>query len=178
MNKKIIVIFLLAFNFALVILVAFYINKMEYFKNLVPFLSENEKIPEITFIDDKTEIVLIHQNPEKPSLVFIFERPCSTCTKNIVFWNKLCELANEKAYVFGIIQDQVDMFEIAKAKKFPIKLISPANIDVFKKKWRVYLNLSLTYLIVKNKVKLIKIGDIGADDVKLIFNMLNEVKEK
>ncbi|MCG2810402.1 MAG: redoxin family protein [Candidatus Aminicenantes bacterium] len=178
MNKKIGFYFLLAVNFALVIFIAFLIIRKEHFKNLVPFISQGEKLPEIVFIDESNQTLNTKQYQERPILLFVFERPCSTCTKNIVFWNKLYELANKKAYVFGVIQDLSDMFEIAKIKKIPFKLMSPANFDVFKKKWRVHLNLSQTYLIYKNKVKLINVGAIGADDMKEIFSMLNELEAK
>ncbi|MCU0236878.1 MAG: hypothetical protein MUC72_07320 [Acidobacteria bacterium] len=178
MRKITLIIFLLVLSFALVILLAYFINKKEHFKNLVPFLSDGEKIPEIIFIDKNTHAIEIQQNQKMPSLLFVFERPCTTCTKNIIYWNKLSELVNKKANIWGVIQDQSDMFEIAKVKTIPFQLISPVNIDVFKKKWRVHLNLAQTYLIYNDKVKYSKIGDICENDVRNIIGMLNEVKGK
>jgi peroxiredoxin len=178
MKNKVGIIFLLAINLALVGFVAFLINSKEYYKNLVPYIPQGDELPRIAFLDENNRTFSITQYQDKPVILFIFERPCSTCTKNIIFWNKIFEIANKKAYILGVIQDQLDMIEIAKYKRIPFKLISPVKFDLFKKKWRIHFNLSQSYLIYKNKVRLIKVGDIDADDMREIIGVLNELEAK
>lgn len=166
---------LLLINALLIVALAVYAKKSADYKAMVPFLIQGEVLPGLDFYDGSGQALSIRHLKEKPMLLFVFERPCSTCTPNISFWNKLNEIANEKADVFGVIQELHEMFELVENNKLPFRLIAPKSFDEFRKKWRVYMNLSQTYLVHQGKVKLVRVGDINPDDIKGIVNEISRL---
>ncbi|MDY0297623.1 MAG: hypothetical protein RB296_09930 [Acidobacteriota bacterium] len=92
---------------------------------------ETGTFPAGSFVNDQDQPVYLREQSDKPVLLFLFERPCSTCTPSITFWMKVSELASKRAHIMGIIQDRVEMIRIAGTKRLPFQLISPVDDDEF-----------------------------------------------
>ncbi len=157
---------------------AYQINLKEHFRSLVPHLTPGEAVPAGSFMNDQNQPVYLREQSDKPILLFIFERPCSTCTPSITFWMKLSELASKRAHIMGIIQDRVEMIRIAGTKRFPFQLISPVDGDEFVRTWRLRLNLAQTIILNGNRVEYVRLGNLGGADMQEIMRKLHEWEGK
>ncbi|MDX9812635.1 MAG: redoxin family protein [Bacteroidales bacterium] len=157
---------------------AYQINLKEHFRSLVPHLTPGEAVPAGSFMNDGDQPITLRDHEDKPILLFVFERPCSTCTPSITFWMKLSELASKRAHIMGIIQDRVEMIRIAGTKRLPFQLISPVDGDEFLQGWRLRLNLAQTIILKGNRVEYVRLGNLGGADMQEIMRKLHEREEK
>lgn len=176
--RKIFVAISIVLGIVLTIFLAFLITRAEHFRKLVPFISPGEKMPNVSFIDEMNCPFDHRDYLSKPIFFFVFERPCSTCTRNIIVWKKIAEIVKQRAYVFGIIQDKTEMMKIAKRNGIPFSLISPVDFRVFKNTWRVHLDISQTYLVVKDRVIHVVLGNIDGNEMWNIMQELKKVEER
>jgi len=165
-------------SLALAVFCAYMFNECQHFRNLVPHLAKGESLPVIPFINGEDQPVDFRNYEDKPLLLFVFERPCSTCTKNIAYWSKLNELAHGRAHVFGVITDRADMLRISGYQRMPFVLIAPVDFNEFVREWRARLNLSQTYLVEADRVRWVRLGDLRGTDMREIMKVLHEPEAK
>lgn len=165
-------------GFVLAGLLAYQINLTKHFKSQVPHLTVGESVPAVSFMNSGDQPVAMSGFEDLPILLFVFERPCTTCTSNIPFWMKLSELAGERAHVLGIILDRGEMISIAETKRLPFKLVSPVDGDELLRAWRLRLNLAQTMIVKGNRVRFVRLGNLMGEDMRTIMNTLDAGEEK
>ncbi len=146
-----------------------------YVRSFVPHPIPGERLPDIPFANGEDRPIDLRGQGSNPLLLFLFERPCYTCTKNIAFWSKLNELARGKARVLGVIQSRTKMLEIAETGRMPFALIAPLDSEEFIQEWPVRLNMPQTCIIQGNRVQWIRLGDLKREDMRGIIKKLSEL---
>jgi peroxiredoxin len=176
-------------TFAVVVVSGFMIFRLlrlnDQLRAKIPYLLPDEKIKYFNLVDkDAREIdsaVLSAPGTSKPSLIFIFSRPCSECNRNIYLWNKIAEIAKDKVNVYGIVLDSLGAaFEFEESANLNFKIFAPEDISKFQRSLRIILNFSMSILYHEG-VKYMKLGDLQSDDaveiIKLVKNLIKENKE-
>lgn len=144
-------------------------------RNEIPYLLLSEKVENFDFLENRSNKGKMICNLEKSTLLFIFSRPCSSCEKNISFWNAIAEICKTKL-IFGIVvddQEKSNSFKINANLDF--RIIFPKNIDDFKRKFHLKTNHAHTILIEKNKVVFIKMGVL---DERNFYEILKKCEKK
>lgn len=159
---------------AIVIVLGFALYKSlkanHIYRDSLPYLAVGE---EIDYFDltgmDAAAIDASVLKKDKPSLIFIFSRPCSPCNKNIVYWKKMAEVLKDKVHVYGIILGQPsEAYNFSEDVRLNFDIYVPENVDEFIRKMRVKLNFSQT-IVYHEAVRLVQLGNMeGEEAVSLI----------
>ena len=159
------------------------IQTNEELRQHIPYLLPGEAIKYFNILDkDGHELDLSALNSNRPALLFIFSRPCTKCNKNIIFWQKLAEIAMNKVDIYGIILDDLGKaFEFEEEAKLNFKIYVPDDIKKFEENLRIKLNFSQT-IVYFNGLKYLKMGDMDSEEtikiIKLVKILLKENKEE
>jgi hypothetical protein len=181
MKKRNELIFLVLISIIVVCLYIIYKQNQRYnsLVNSFPSLTKDERIKYFDLIEvnkEKSEAKMISESilsNKKPSVIFIFSRPCTPCEKNIVFWKKIQKILSNKIEVYGIvINTPSDAFDFVNKVELPFPIYIPKDRDKFINKFRLHWKVSQTIISIKKLVKYIKIGNLTSDDTKnLITNL-------
>ncbi len=154
---------------ALILVMGFAIHQLysnnTQLKNALPYLLENEKVEyfDLVGMDSQTVNAKVI-NSEKPSVVFVFSRPCSPCNKNLVYWKKLTMLLKGKVNVYGIVLDNVTAaYNFSEEAKLNFNIYVPEDLPKFISTMRIKLNYPQTIIYHKG-VKFQKLGLIKGDE--------------
>ncbi len=135
-------------------------------KELYPHLIKGEKVGYFDLMDKnshRTEIEILKEN--NISLIFIFKLPCSTCSGNILYWNRIARILNGKVKIYGIVPGiPSQMFDLLNEAKLNFKIYIPNDFNKFIKKNKVKTNLSYTIVCLKGKIILNIPGNLTGDD--------------
>jgi hypothetical protein len=145
----------------------------------IPNLLQDETIKYFDLLDkDGRELDISALNTQNPVLLFVFSRPCTKCNKNIIFWQKLTEIAQNKVDVYGIVLDDLGKaFEFEEEAKLNFKIYVPENIKKFEKNLRIKLNFSQT-IVYSNGVKYLKMGNLQGEETVKIIKLLRNLKKE
>jgi len=118
------------------------------------------------------EISFIKLLNEKPTLIFIFSRPCSPCERNIVLWKRLYSILNRincNIRIFGLILNQPGKEkEVEKLNlNFEVYYLSYEAIQLLKNS-KYNINASQT-ILYKQGIKLYFVGNLTLKDVNCIL---------
>lgn len=148
-------------------------------ENSLPFLPYGERIKYFDLLDkedkriDKTFI-----EGNKISLIYVFERPCSPCNKNIMFWNKIASKFKDQVKVCGVIpEDFQDFFNQVERLRVNFRLFYPENLSKFLNELRIRTNTAQTILYSKGVRHLIP-GDLESEDIFLLMEKIKEEIKK
>lgn len=151
-------------------------KRIRMLENSLPFLPAGEKIGYFDLIDkndkkvDKTTIA-----DNKVTLIFVFERPCSPCNKNIVFWNKIALRFKDQVNIYGVIaEDFQDFYNQLESLRVGFQLYCPDNVEMFLNELRIRTNMAQTILYAKG-VQYLKLGELGNKD---IFSLIEKIEEE
>jgi len=152
-------------------------QQIKLLKNSLPFLALGEKISYFDLLDEKQVKIdkeAIHRG--KISLVYIFQRPCSPCDKNIILLNKLIGQFAGKVEVYGVViagfQEFINQVDNLKAN---FKLYYPEDPERFLARFRLKTNLS-QLLVYSDRVTYLALGELdNADILTLIDFMRKEI---
>jgi hypothetical protein len=152
------------------------LNINRLLRGSLPYLTPGETIEyfHLSGMDARTidDSVL---KQDKPSLVFIFSRPCSPCNKNIVYWKKMAEILKDKVTIYGVILGNVtDAYNFSENTKLNFNIYVPENIDAFIQKLRIKMNLPQTIVFHKT-VRLVKLGTMEGEDAVSIIKFVNDL---
>lgn len=151
-------------------------KRIQVLENSLPYLPLQEKIDYFDLIDrEENRIDKSVFEKGKISLVYIFQRPCSPCNKNIVFWNKIASQFKNQVKVYGIIADDYqDFYNQADALHVNFHLYCPDNLERFLSELRIRGSMAQTILYA-NGVRYLKLGDLESEDV---FRLIDQIKEE
>lgn len=146
-------------------------------KASLPYLVAGESINYFNLLDDNAQTVdLSVLNDTRPSLVFIFSRPCSPCNKNIVYWKKMAKLLHGEVNVYGIIlSDASKAFSFAEEVNLNFKLYIPENLTAFIDAMRLRMNLSQTILYHRGGVQRVKMGELNGKEATEFIKAVRNV---
>lgn len=157
----VITILLVIFGFTLVKLV----ERNKGLKSRIPHLSEGD---DIVYFDlhniDNERIDASVLKSRKPSLIFLFPRPCAPCSNNIAFWSKMALITQKNANIFGIIAGRAkDARDFWAKKKTPFNIYFPGDLELFLKKMKIRSNMSQTILCQNGRVEMIRLSDLDGE---------------
>lgn len=140
-------------------------------KESLPYLYSGEKI-------EYFDLTRIQENPTdidaldntKPSILFIFSRPCSTCDRNLLPWQKIAKHLSGKVNIYGIIlNDMSGAYNFSKKAKLNFPVFVPKNIKKFIEAFRLRNNSSQTIICINNRVASLYMGELeGKDAIKIL----------
>ena len=109
---------------------------------------------------------------EKPTLIFIFSRPCSPCDRNVVLWKRLYSILNRincNIRIFGLILNQPGKEkEVEKLNlNFEVYYLSYEAIQLLKNS-KYNINASQT-ILYEQGIKLYFVGNLTIKDVNCIL---------
>ena len=144
--------------------------------NSLPYFIKGEKIEYFDLINmngkNVNDQLLLG---DKPSLIFVFSRPCSPCNKNIIYWKNMAEIFKGKVNIYGVILNSAtEAFNLKEKSKVDFHLFIPENINKFIKHFRIKLNLAETN-IYKDGVKYTSIGDLSGEEAVKIINIVKGI---
>lgn len=158
----------------------FYYLENRQLKESLNSVYKGEKIERLELSDmNGQRIGFADASRAKRSLIFIFERPCSPCNKNLGYWNRLSSLGGKDAKTFGVIVDtQETMVNFAMNRKVNFAVGAPVDKNEFVKTFRLHYNFSETILMEGNRVKLVHIGDFDTDSFARFVADMNKTEAK
>lgn len=132
------------------------------------FLAVGDELKQLDLTDISNN-QMTHRLNNGVSILFVFEKPCSPCNKNINYWNKIAILLRKSAQSYGIIEDD---FENAKELKMHNRVIfplyTPVNAEEFRRILPTSINLPQTVVVRDGKISNLYVGQLDADLVKEI----------
>ncbi|MCP4221443.1 MAG: hypothetical protein GY765_42855, partial [bacterium] len=138
---------------------------MEY-KSAIPYLLHGEAIDYFDLLGEDSQSA-DHKTlqSELPSLIFIFDRPCSPCNKNLAYWKRIAGLLEGKVNVYGIVLGNMqDAFNFSETSKLNFGVFVPKNVQQFVESMRIKINLPQTIIYHNNKVQYIKLGNLNGEE--------------
>ncbi len=128
-----------------------------------PFLMTGEVLEPVKLLGVNNERISLGKwGDSEVSLLFIFEQPCTTCTKNLGYWKRLRQVVKGKANVYGIVAGEYrEAFGFFDKRKPGFNIYVPYDKAEFTEKVRTRTQLSQTILIKGNKIIALKIGELG-----------------
>lgn len=146
-------------------------------KAALPYLLNGESIQYFKLVNHRAEITgKSALNGDKPSLIFIFSRPCSPCNKNIVYWKKMAKLLQDKADIYGIILDDAGKaFGFAEEAKLNFNIYIPQDTGAFTDAMRLRMNLSQTIIYFRGGVRKLKMGDLNGKEAAVIIKTVRSL---
>lgn len=150
-------------------------QQIKVLKNSLPFLAVGEKITYFDLLDEKqVKIDKEALDRNKISLVYIFQRPCSPCDKNIILLNKLIGQFAGKLEVYGVViagfQEFVNQVDNLKAN---FKLYYPEDPDRFLARFRLKTNLS-QLLVYSDRVAYLALGELDNADMLALIDFIRK----
>lgn len=137
----------------------------------IPYLVPGENIDYFDILgqDAQTRDRSVLDN-NRPSLIFIFSRPCSPCNANIKYWKKITGILKEKADVYGIVLGEInETFELTEKAKINFNVYVPEDLKRFTENMRVKLNFPQTIIYHNGKVVSLKLGTLEGEDAGKII---------
>jgi len=150
------------------IIISLYKENLKLKKNLCPLVT-GEKIKYFELLGpEKHSFLDISALDNNISLIFIFSRPCSTCNYNFRLWNIMAKILKKyDINIYGIIVGEAHKMESLNRKEYlNFNIYIPKHSNAFVKKFRFTLNQAQTILVKNKLVKLIKCGNLSAEDYK------------
>jgi len=147
-------------------------TKISFLKGNLPYLLPGEKIDYFDVLNTKDERLGLSNIDNNATLLFIFERPCTRCNKNIKVWQKIAQIVKRKnnVNVYGIVLgDPKDMFNLAGMMKLNFDLCSAVDQTKLIDSLRIRLNLPQTVLLKNGKVSSVLIGELTGDNYTKIL---------
>lgn len=140
------------------------INQSHMLRSYIPHLLVGDKIEYFELVGMTGEPVDLELlNPDQPTLIFIFSRPCTTCDKNIEYWKKIARMVEGRADVFGIILAAPEVaIDFAEKAKLRFEVYVPNNIDSFIEHFHARLNISQT-ILYQGMVRQLYIGELTGE---------------
>lgn len=141
-------------------------NQNAMLRKQVFSLSPGEKIPAIELIDMNEQIQDIYSVQKKKLLfIYIFERPCSPCNRNIIYWKRISEIMEGDAeFVAVLIDDLPKALEFSQKKKTNFPLYVPTNRENFVRAMKIKSNAAQTILVNKSVVERVILGDMDGEN--------------
>lgn len=146
-----------------------------HLREALPYYLVGEEIDYFDIIDmDEKSIDRNALKGDRPSLIFIFSRPCSPCNKNIVFWQKMAEVLKGKVSVYGIILANVtEAYNFSQRAGLNFKIYVPQDIDTFIEKMRIKMNVSQT-IVYNGTVRLVKLGNMEGEEAVSVIKLIKD----
>ncbi|MCP4217639.1 MAG: hypothetical protein GY765_23555 [bacterium] len=139
----------------------------------LPYLTPGESPEYFDIISEDGKNVDLSRLQSGNSLIVIFKSPCSRCNKNIAVWNRIFDHVKDQCNVYGIITgDASDIHEVGAGTKFD--LYYPADINRFRRAFRLRLNFAQTLVAKEGKIDLIRFGDISGEDFPTIIKTIKK----
>jgi|GEM_PF-1912484 len=178
MKKQAIAAIIFTFLSALIVVETYVIIRQAKtardFRKEVPLLLKGEKITYFDMMDADGKTIdssTLEKNPL--SLVYIFDRPCSRCNKNIDYWKKIRSLADNRLPVHAVVLDNYsEMLELHKSGFLNFKLYTPVDKERFTRAMRIKLNLAQTIVLERGTVQSVKLGLLSHEDFMEIVTMI------
>jgi peroxiredoxin len=112
---------------------------------------------------------------KKIKLIFIFKSPCSACNANLTAWKRFTQYFGEKIEILGIILDgRMEAQRLIDEESVNFQLYVPENIESFKEKMHIRLNMAQTIITSDNKVMSIRIGTLKYTDIERIIKTIKD----
>jgi hypothetical protein len=119
-----------------------------------------------------------HQPPnqnKKIKLIFIFKSPSSACNANLTAWKRLTQYFREDIEIRGIILDgKIEAQRLIDEKSVNFQLYVPEDIETFKKKMHINMNMAQTILVSDNKIISIHLGTLKYTHIERMINTIEE----
>lgn len=151
-------------------------NKM--LRSSMPYLLHGEAIENFDLVDmNAAELDKSVLKKDVVSVIFIFERPCSPCDKNVTFYKKMVTIlkARKNVAFYGIVLDSIDeAASFAEQSRLPFNVYVPRDLDGFMKTMRVKLNLGQT-IIYTDKLNYIKLGQLSPKEMVKIIELVKSL---
>lgn len=174
MNKKSVVLItiLIVTNTICIMIIGFQnllIKNLE--KNTVS-LAPGTSIPDLELIPVKQ---LSSAESIRIKLIYVFETPCSACNTNLNAWKRLSQYFEDKIEVVGIILDgRSEAERLMNEESINFQLYVPENINSFKERMHIRLNMAQTIIALDEKVMLTRIGNLSFNDIDEIIMFIKE----
>ncbi len=151
-------------------------DRIKGLERLLPYLTTGESISHFNLLDENgTELNLADIEKEN-CLIFIFSKPCSSCSKNNLFWDKIADSVNGRIKAYGVILgDAATMVEFAERARLRFPLYVPRDPVKFREAFRLKMNLPQTIIARDGRVEYLKIGMLGPDDY---ISLLERIRGK
>ncbi len=168
-------IFILAILLAMVVvteaaIILFQQKRIDILENAIPYLIPGEEPANFDLIGMDNQTVSAERLEKNDlSVIFVFERPCNACNKNINYWKKFSGLLKSapKVEVFGVVLDNYeDAFNFAQRAGLDFNLYVPRDPRVFVDAFKVRLNLAQTIILEGKKVVAVKVGNLQGRELK------------
>ncbi len=148
-------------------------------KAAIPYLLKGEAIGYFDLIgDDAHTLDRTALKSKKPSLIFIFSKPCSPCNKNITYWKKISSILKDKVTVYGIVLgNESEAFNFSEQAKLNFKVFIPRDLKAFTSNLRIKLNFAQTIVYHDNRVVHLQLGDLNGDTASGIIRTARELSK-
>ncbi len=145
-----------------------------------PILIQNERIPSFDVIDTDAQDYSEESLNKGINAVFIFKKPCSFCSDNMLYWGRIARRFTEAGgRVFGVVLGNPDeMFRLKEKVGDEFIPCSPNNEVEFVKNMRIKMNLEQTLIINNGKVAMSKLGALSGNDFIEVIKVFNKLKGK
>jgi hypothetical protein len=131
-----------------------------------------------TSIPDMELTPINHQSAtqsKKIKLIFIFKSPCSACNANLTAWKRLTQYFREDIEIRGIILDgKMEAQRLLDERSVNFQLYVPENIESFKEKMNIRLNMAQTIIVSDNKIVSIRLGTLKYTDIEGMVKTIEE----
>lgn len=156
---------------AVVVLITIYFQikskiKSDFLREQIPCLLIDEKVGDFMVISAKSTAGPETLDLKDGMLLFVFSRPCSSCEKNIPFWNAIAELC-DNVIIKGVIIDG-NLTQQPENINIAFDIVSPSSQDDFMKKFHIRTNHAQTILIRNHRVEFIRMGILEESDLNEI----------
>ncbi len=112
---------------------------------------------------------------KKIKLIFIFKSPCSACNANLSAWKRLAGYFEKKIDTLGIVLDgNFEAQRLMDDASVDFKLYVPEDVDRFKEKMHIKLNMAQTIIVLDNKVIYVRLGTLKHTDIEGILKTIKE----
>lgn len=140
----------------------------------LPYLLPKEKITSFDLVGADNERIDVDALKGKPSLIYIFQTPCSACNDNVLFWKKIAGILKDDINVFGIVlSDYGEMVSFTEEARLNFKVYYPVEPIKFKENLKIRLNIAQTIVYFEDEVFRVNMGNLNGEDYTQI---LKEIK--
>lgn len=157
------------------------IRLYQYNSNLkaaLPYLFKDEIITSLDLINLKLEKNEKIQLPNSgATLIYIFSGNCVACDNNRLFLKKYAKMLGDSIKIITIIPGKLsDAYDEVGKSSFVFPIFVPENLQLFKKKFRLKLNLPQVIILSGRKVKHVRLGNMSGEDAVEVIGILKNLQ--
>lgn len=173
MKKSTLILLIVAVAAGLIAVISAFLVKQH--KDSLMSLTEGEKISYLNLekVGESESKTVSASDLKDYSIIFIFQRPCVPCNKNVHMWNRITSCFKEKANFYGVILDSMEKaYNYSQETKNKFGLYIPKDIEKAIQKLRIKINMPHTIVCKGRKILYIRLGELSGQEYFDISKLL------